>query len=223
MRERAEAFNVLVAGIGGQGVLLVSKTIAAAALQESRFASRTESRGLSQRGGSVSSVIRIGSRPVSPFLALGSAHLILALDALEALRSLPYLHGDGLLLSQETAIPPSHLAEDNPGEILRFYQEVEAGFCLAGARARRLNLKQAALAARCPKGLNAVLLGAASAYLPLAAATLRMALFEQVKPQYREGNMAAFERGVRALDAPAGDGPHERVTEPAHAVSGVAG
>jgi len=192
-------FNVLVAGIGGQGVLLISKVLAAAALQEGWYACRAESRGLSQRGGSVTSVVRFSSKAVPPCLDLLSADLVLALDILEGCRAIPYLSLTGTLITNEACIYPTQQREAGKGD--DGWPRDMAGVSEAVLRrcpqhCIRLNLRQAAARARCPKGLNSVLLGAAQAYLPLSACSLRTAIESFVKPQYLQANLEAFDAGL---------------------------
>src|SRR6185436_8644278 len=148
-------YNVLVVGIGGQGVLLVAKAIAAAAAGAYLFACRTESRGLSQRGGSVSSTVRFGDGPVSPEIRAGGADLILSLDALEGLRALSWLRPDGWLLTNREGIPPAHLS--GPWQGMKEEGEVEQSVLQvfrSHSHVRVLELKALATRAACARGLN---------------------------------------------------------------------
>src|SRR5579862_3725967 len=93
------AFSVCVTGIGGLGVMWLSRVIADAACAEYEHVTRTESRGLSQRGGAVCSIVRFGNCPISPTSPTNTGDLLLALDQIEAVRNLSFLKPDGWLIS----------------------------------------------------------------------------------------------------------------------------
>ena len=78
--------NVLMAGVGGQGVLVASETLAIAALEEKLEAKQSEVHGVAQRGGSVVSHVRLGRRVHSPLIRCGEADVLYAAEQLEALR-----------------------------------------------------------------------------------------------------------------------------------------
>ncbi|MCL2267332.1 MAG: 2-oxoacid:acceptor oxidoreductase family protein, partial [Treponema sp.] len=84
-------FNCIIAGVGGQGTVLASKLIAAAAMKKGFDARTTETIGMAQRGGSVFGHIRIGDNIFSPLVPLGKADAIIAFEPSEAVRQLPYL------------------------------------------------------------------------------------------------------------------------------------
>lgn len=196
-------FNVLVAGIGGQGVLLLSKTLSTAACRTFPYVTRMETRGLSQRGGSVCASVRFGDRPLTPVIGAGREDLILSLDLLEALRVRPLLGPQGLLLAHRKWVPPSHLKA--PGTL-------PPGACsvsqwqakLTAALREHPGVQLVDLQALAPPGqgtrtLNVILLGVASAHLPLPAEDLRAALEAHTKPEHHRANEEAFESG-RAWD-----------------------
>lgn len=100
--------NVVIAGIGGQGSVLAARILAQAALDKGWQVRTAETIGMAQRGGNVASHVRMGDRgePVDASLvAPGQADLIIAQEPGEAIRALPFLSSDGLLVSASTAIP----------------------------------------------------------------------------------------------------------------------
>src|SRR5687767_12075725 len=109
MQPDAMRFSVLLTGIGGNGVNFMSSALAITAAKTFAFVARTESRGLSQRGGSVVSEVRFGEVPVTPVIGTGEEDLILSVDALEAVRTLPFLRKTGRLITNCNVTPPAHL------------------------------------------------------------------------------------------------------------------
>jgi len=201
MKTNFETFNVLITGLGGQGVLLVSKAIAAAASRSRVFACRTESRGLSQRGGSVCSEVRFGPTIVAPVIGRHSADVILSLDALEAARVLSFLKPDGILLTNTHFVAPLHILSTWRNESREQEQHAALGRQLMSifasrVEARVLDLPELAAAARCERGVNCALIGAASRYLPIAADDLRASFRAMIKPQHRKASMRAFDAAL---------------------------
>lgn len=90
--------DIMICGVGGQGTVLASKIIAAAAMEEGNAVHSAETIGMAQRGGPVTSHVRIGDGAYSPLIPFGSADLILAFEPAEAVRNLRYLKKDGLVL-----------------------------------------------------------------------------------------------------------------------------
>lgn len=92
--------DIILAGVGGQGILSIATVIGEAALKENLFLKQAEVHGMSQRGGDVQSNLRISSEPIySDLIAKGCADLIISLEPMEALRYLPYLSEDGWIVT----------------------------------------------------------------------------------------------------------------------------
>jgi indolepyruvate ferredoxin oxidoreductase beta subunit len=197
-----------VAGLGGQGILLVSKVLTEAAARTYPFVCRTESRGLAQRGGSVHASVRFGHESVSPVIGLGDADFVLALDVLEAVRARSYLKPGAYLLANSRLTPPLHLMRQwqGRGSAIEEWTDVQDklhSVLAAYANHITLDLKKLAADAGCSKALNVVLLGAASHYLPVPRQDLREAMKTVVKAKYQEANERAFDLGREAVAAPA--------------------
>jgi indolepyruvate ferredoxin oxidoreductase beta subunit len=183
--------DVLVVGIGGQGVMTAAEAIARAALAAGFDASKTEVAGMSQRGGVVCSHVRIGERVEATEIRPGTAHLLIAFEAAEGLRWSHYLAPEGrALIDPWRAVPPVvssgvHKYPDDPAAELR-----AAGRCLHEVEAR-------AIAERLgdPRLANSVMLGAAASSLPFPEHVLR----EQVLRRFGGGEMAG--RNAAAFDA----------------------
>lgn len=92
--------DIVLAGVGGQGILSIATILGAAALREGLYLKQAEVHGMSQRGGDVQSNLRISSTPISSdLIPLGGADLIVSLEPMEALRYLPYLSPKGWIVT----------------------------------------------------------------------------------------------------------------------------
>lgn len=92
--------DIILAGVGGQGILSIAAVIGEAALEDGLYMKQAEVHGMSQRGGDVQSNLRISDKPVaSDLIALGQADLIISLEPMESLRYLPYLKKDGWIVT----------------------------------------------------------------------------------------------------------------------------
>lgn len=98
--------DVLICGVGGQGTVLASKIIAASAMVAGNPVHSAETIGMAQRGGPVTSHVRIGEEAYSPLIPLGSADLILAFEPAEAVRNLGYLKKDGCVIVNSVPTKP---------------------------------------------------------------------------------------------------------------------
>lgn len=98
--------DILICGVGGQGTVLASKLIASAAMNLGNTVHSAETIGMAQRGGSVTSHIRIGEQVYSPMIPYGNADVILAFEPAEAVRNLAYLKKDGIVIVSSAPVKP---------------------------------------------------------------------------------------------------------------------
>ena len=98
--------NCLLCGVGGQGVVLASKLIAYAAMEKGLNVRTSETIGMSQRGGSVVTHVRMGETVHSPMIPKGTADVIMAFEPAEAVRNLSYLKEDGVMVVDKKAVKP---------------------------------------------------------------------------------------------------------------------
>jgi indolepyruvate ferredoxin oxidoreductase beta subunit len=184
--------NVLLAGVGGQGVLLASETLAIAALAEGLEVKQSEVHGVAQRGGSVVSHVRFGPRVHSPLIRCGEAHALYAGEQLEALRYAHYLEPGGLIVMDDRVIKPIQLSPDNatpyPDGVPEFLRGKGYEVQVFPALTRAVELGQK----RCA---NIVLLGLLSTRLPLSQDSWQEALKRRFPEQLLELNLRAFEAG----------------------------
>jgi len=184
--------NVFLTGVGGHGVLAVSRVIAEAALASGFDVRRSEVHGMSQRGGSVVSQVRYGPRVHSPLIASGAADILVSLELLEAVRHLEALRVDGVLLANEQRITPAPI-----GGLTVDYPENPRGICEERvSRAIFLPALDMARELGEEKAANMVMLGA---YSVLGSEIPERTWLETIagafRPSFREMNVAAFGRG----------------------------
>jgi indolepyruvate ferredoxin oxidoreductase beta subunit len=186
-------YDIILAGVGGQGVLSVSGIIAAAAMQEGLSVKQSEVHGMSQRGGAVIANLRMGSRPVaSDLVPLGCASLILSMEPLESLRYLRYLSPTGAVV---TSTDPVRNIDDYPEleRVLEAIRSLPRFVLVDGERVAR----QAGSA----RAANMALVGAASSLLPLKSETIERCIAARFasKGQNVVGmNLKAFHAGREA-------------------------
>ena len=95
--------DIILSGVGGQGILSIAAVIGEAAIHNGLYMKQAEVHGMSQRGGDVQSNLRISDKPIaSDLIPLGKADLIISLEPMEALRYLPYLAKDGWIVTNST-------------------------------------------------------------------------------------------------------------------------
>lgn len=183
-------FDIILAGVGGQGVLSLSSIIAGAALDEGLFVKQSEVHGMAQRGGAVTAHLRLADRPIeSDLVPLGVASMILSLEPLEALRYLEYLAADGTVI---TATQPVANIRDYPplDSLLEAILSLPRSVLVDAAGLAR----QAGLA----KATNMVMAGAASRWLPIGPATIERSIEARFASKGRtvvDQNLAALRAG----------------------------
>jgi indolepyruvate ferredoxin oxidoreductase beta subunit len=184
-------YDVILAGVGGQGVLSVAACIARGALKAGLAVRQSEVHGMAQRGGAVQAHLRLSDRPIfSDLVPRGAADMILGMDPLESLRFLEYLSPGGVLV---TATEPFDNIPDYPPapELLEAIRGLP--------RHRLVDASVLAREAGSARAANMALVGAASDYLPLERARLEEAiaeLFAGKGPAVVEANLKAFAAGA---------------------------
>jgi indolepyruvate ferredoxin oxidoreductase beta subunit len=183
-------YDVILAGVGGQGVLSVAACIARGALKAGLAVRQSEVHGMAQRGGAVQAHLRLADRPIaSDLIPRGAADMILGMDPLESLRYLAYLAPDGVLVSSTEPflnIPDYPKADDLLAAIRRL------------PRHRLVDAAGLAREAGSARAANMVLVGAASAFLPLERARLEQAIGEMFASKGEAvvaANLRAFAAG----------------------------
>lgn len=189
-------FNVIVAGVGGQGVLFTTNVMARAALKMGLNFAQSEVHGLSQRYGSIRTELRIGSEVTSPLILEGTLDLLIALEPLEGLRQAPYISERTTVVMNDHIIPPIGAYLDR-FPIPSFDEVLDLLRKLDPKRVTTLNAYEIAGRAGDYIVANTVMLGAAQAtgVLPFPEKILREVLEEVSPARYRDLNLRAFDLG----------------------------
>lgn len=189
--------NVMIVGVGGQGVILVSKVLAALAASHGYEVKQSEVHGMAKRGGAVFSHVRFGSRVWSPTIPMGETDVLVALEWAEAMRWLPHLRpGTGALFCDtKQIVPPFSCRNRRPGAALSYSQETPAEVREHVGQAHAIDATTEATALGNERAANVVLLGAMSTALDFPVAEWERVLAEMVPPRTIEVNLAAFRRG----------------------------
>ncbi len=182
--------DIILAGVGGQGILSIAAVIGLAAVKEDLFIKQSEIHGMSQQGGEVYSHLRLSDQPIhSDMIPLGEADLILAVEPLEGLRYLPYLHENGwLVTSTEPVVNIDHYPDREKlfGEIRRWPRHLLLD---AATMAREAGSVRAA---------NMVMLGAAVPFIQVREEHLVEAIreiFARKGEKVVDTNIRAFQAG----------------------------
>ncbi|MDE5807802.1 MAG: indolepyruvate oxidoreductase subunit beta [Muribaculaceae bacterium] len=182
--------DIILAGVGGQGILSIATILGAAALEENLYLKQAEVHGMSQRGGDVQSNLRISSEPInSDLIPLGGADLIVSLEPMEALRYVEYLSPDGWVVTNTNPFVniPNYPAMEEVEKELNALPNVVA-----------FNMDEKAKELLSPRSSNMVLLGAASPFIDLAPEKIEDAIrtvFGRKGEKIVESNIKAFRAG----------------------------
>ena len=190
--------NVVLCGVGGQGTVLASKLIAAAAMRKGWNVVSAETIGMAQRGGSVQSTLRYGEeRARSPLIGRGQADLLVGFEPGEAVRMLPFLRPDGKVVANRQGVAPTvallsgarYDAEAMCEHLRRTVGESRLTLCDGEVCRRALGTARV---------LNIYLLGQAvrSGALGMDAAEVEAAFDGMIKERFLELNRRAFRLGL---------------------------
>jgi indolepyruvate ferredoxin oxidoreductase beta subunit len=184
--------NIILAGVGGQGILTIAAIIDHAAMQKNLYIKQAEVHGMSQRGGAVESHLRISDQPLfSDLIPLGEADLILSLEPMESLRYLPFLSEKGVII---TATKPFVNITNYPEE-----QQVLDTIKNTGLSCTFVDAEAIAKEAGSLKTVNIVMAGAAAKHIGIDKEQLLnsiRAMFASKGDAVVEMNVKAFEMGA---------------------------
>jgi indolepyruvate ferredoxin oxidoreductase beta subunit len=187
-------FNIVIAGVGGQGVLLASKLLSESALASGMDVKQNEVHGMAQRGGSVISFVRIGDKVYSPVVIPGTADILISFEPLEALRYVHYLKPGGMLVYNNVTINPSTVASG----LAVYPADVEAQIAKACPDARGIDALSIAKQAGNAKAVNMVMVGAVMKKLPINAEVVEGVIKALSKDKGVEVNLKALSGGAAA-------------------------
>jgi len=185
--------DLLITGVGGQGIILASDIIGEAALTAGYDVKKTDTLGMAQRGGSVISHVRIGQRVWSPLIKEGEVDILVAFEKLEAARWSHYLRSGAIVIVNNHALPPlsvnlgnEHYPSDEEiTNILRRRSE-RIYFVNGTSRVKEIgNIRT----------LNMFMLGCVSLLVPLKIHIWKDSISQRLPPSIRQINITAFNEG----------------------------
>lgn len=186
--------DIMICGVGGQGTVLASKIIAAAAMDEGYAVHSAETIGMAQRGGPVTSHVRIGDGAYSPLIPIGGADLLIAFEPSEAVRNLKYLKKDGFVIVNRVPVKPTSLAggADYDGK-------AEVEFIRSKRSCLVVDSDELCAPFGSSKFFNIAVLGAAagSGALGLSEDAVRGEIIKTVPERFLEKNLSAFAAGYK--------------------------
>ena len=184
------AKNILICGVGGQGTVLAAKVLSQAAISGGEHVLSAETIGMAQRGGSVTSHVRIGEGIFSPLIPKGQADIIISFEAAEAVRNIEYLKADGTVIVNTKVVQPTTasltgktFSED---EMISYLKKAAASVIAVDTQRACQQLKS-------EKVVNMVLLGAACKTGIIDKDELKAAIKLLVKPDFYELNCKAVD------------------------------
>jgi indolepyruvate ferredoxin oxidoreductase beta subunit len=191
-----EVTTILLAGVGGQGTILVSSILSKGLVASGRDVKTSEIHGMAQRGGSVSTQVRFGEKVYSPIVGRGGADILVGFETMEAARWTPFLKPGGKIIVNELEIPPM--------PVLMGRAEYPKGL-LDVLRARFdttiVNAREIADEIGVPRVMNVVLFGALVEASGLTDINWDIVIASTVKPAFLDANLAAYRAGRRAAKA----------------------
>lgn len=185
--------DILLCGVGGQGTVLASKLIAAAAMAKGNTVHSAETIGMAQRGGSVTSHIRIGDNASSPLIPHGSADILIAFEPAEAVRNLGYLKKDGIAIVNTVPVRPTteslHPTGYDGAEMIEYLKKKCT--CIT------VDANELCKPLGSSRFFNVAVLGVlvASGRLDIDAETMKTEIQKRVPERFVEINIKAFEIG----------------------------
>lgn len=183
--------NILLAGVGGQGILLASEILAEAFMLAGFDVKKSEIHGMSQRGGSVVSHVRFGAKVFSPVVPEGAGDILFGFELLETYRALALLKPGGVVVANDFRIPPPAVLLGNtryPENLAQKIQERFPDFTLVDGQGLSLNAGDV-------RAANTVLLGAVSKKLTIDEGIWLQAIEKCAPKKALAINLKAFDLG----------------------------
>ena len=187
--------NIMIVGVGGQGSLLASRILGAAAMASGYDVKVSEVHGMSQRGGSVVTYVRYGEGVASPVICEGEADVILSFEMLEAARWLPYLRTGGTIVTGTQKINPMPVITG----AAKYPEEIDEKIRALGVKLVAEDAAAIAAEAGSEKAANVALIGLAAHVLGFDADVLRKAVEDCVPAKAREINLRAFDAATAKI------------------------
>ncbi len=191
-----ETVNIIISGVGGQGIILLSNVLANLALENNLDVKKSEVHGMAQRGGSVVSFVRIGEKIFSPLIPVGKGDILVSMELMESLRWIEYVKNGGTALINDYRLPPPGVAMG----IEKYPEGIEEKFGEKDVKVFVKRVTNEAVKLGNPRVTNIILLGMLSRFLTFEVSSYYNAIRKSVKPQFLELNLKAFERGRELIE-----------------------
>ncbi len=191
--------NIIIAGVGGQGVVLMSEILGNAAVRDGLKVRGSEVLGMAQRGGSVFSNIRLGEEVYSPMTPDGKCDVLISLEPSEALRNIQYLNKTSIVIMNNRKVIPAtvSMGKSTYPEIEQIVQKLES----VTAKVISLDAVEVAEKAGNRQSSNVVMLGAlfGSGKMPIKIETVKESIRERVPAKAADVNIKAFDMGFELI------------------------
>ena len=191
-------FNILLAGVGGQGVILMSELLGKAAIADGLRVRGSEILGMAVRGGSVTSIIRIGDDVHGPLITQGKCHILIGLEPSEGLRHVSYLSESGLVILNTAPVVPYTVSLGQ--SVYPALDQILAKLNGIAGKVVTLDAAQIAQDAGSLLATNIVMLGAlfGAGLLPIKTETIKETIRARFPAKVAPVNIRAFDLGYQA-------------------------
>lgn len=196
---RMKGQNIIIAGVGGQGIVFAGNILGLAAMKQGFDVKKTDTLGMAQRGGSVVSHLRYGEKVFSPSIKKGDVDVIIAFEKLEAARWIEYLKTGGIVFINDLAIPPlsAYLGAGkypDDTELTSIINKKTDKICILDAG------KSAEILGN-PRLVNTILLGFTLPSLSIEEVFIKEALTEALSQKVSKLNIKALEKGLELTNS----------------------
>ena len=185
-------YSILIVGVGGQGVLLASEILSEVAMQFGLDVKKSEVHGMSQRGGIVSSHIKIADKVYSPTIRYGQADFLMSFEQAEGLRAMDWMKKDGVAIVSTTKLIPAIVTSKK-----EYNYPLNAIETMRAKAEKIIAVKADNLAADLgnPRLVNTILMGVLSNFMVFPLELWLDVIRKQVKPKFVDVNIQAFNKG----------------------------
>ena len=189
--------NVLMVGVGGQGVILASDGLAEIGMKAGYDVKKTDSLGMAQRGGSVVSHVRWGKKVFSPMTRKGEVDYLVSFEELEAARWAAYLRPGGIALVADVVVVPVSAMSGKIG--YPKWDQIASVLAQFAGKTYRIPATRIGEEVKNTKALNIVMMGALSTFLDLKPEVWKEDIRHRVPPKFLDSSLAAFAKGVEVM------------------------
>ena len=191
---KRDAFDIVICGVGGQGIILASNVLCHTAFLEGYDIKKSEVHGMAQRGGSVITHVRIGDKIYSPLIEQGNSDVVLAFEKLEAMRYIHYLKKNGTAIVNDRKILPMSVLTGAASYPENIKTNLERHGEIYYVDAEKVALELGNI-----RTVNIILLGVLSCFLGFKKKSWKTAISKYVKKRFVDLNLAAFGNGTSLL------------------------